>query len=67
MNRKKYIMRRRSKFNSDWIHFQLGKMYYYGIDVEPDHKQALFHFKIAATNGNKQAALFLELLEQSPE
>lgn len=67
MNRKKYIVRRNSIPHSEWITLQLGKMYYYGIDVEPDHKKALFHFKNAAANGNVEAVHFLELLKKSQE
>ena len=67
MNRKKYIFRRNSIPHSEWITLQLGKMYYYGIDVEPDHKMALFHLKNAAANGNVEAVHFLELLEESQE
>lgn len=61
------IYRPTPKANAAWIQLKLGEMYYYGIDVEPDHKKALMHFKKALAGGKEEARHFLELLEQAKE
>lgn len=65
----KYIIRRTPvpTSNEAWIQLKLGKMYYHGIDTEPDHEKAFIHFKNAAASGIEEATHYLNLMSHSDE
>lgn len=46
----------------EWIPLNLGKMYYYGIETEPDLDKALEYFRAAAAAGNQEAAAYIKSL-----